>query len=241
MRPTMSESPRLNEFGQLIGAALPGWTAPPPPPRESIMGRLIRLEPLQAERHAAGLHAANSLAPDDRSWTYLPIGPFPTVESLHRWIQSESAASDPLYFAIVDNATERPVGMSAYLRIMPASGSIEVGCLHFSPLLAAATGATEAMYLMMKRAFGLGYRRYEWKCDSLNAPSRAAARRLGFTYEGTFRQATVYKGRTRDTAWFSIVDDEWTRLREIFERWLDPANFDDEGRQRTRLSELIVK
>jgi RimJ/RimL family protein N-acetyltransferase len=146
--------------------------------------------------------------------------------------------ADPLFFAIVERAANRPVGMAAYLRIMPAAGSIEVGAIHYSPLLAGTTGATEAMYLMMKRAFELGYRRYEWKCDSLNAPSRVAARRLGFTYEGTFRQAAVYKGRTRDTAWFSIVNSEWPRLREVFERWLDPENFDVDGRQRSRLSDM---
>jgi RimJ/RimL family protein N-acetyltransferase len=130
--------------------------------------------------------------------------------------------------------------MAAYLRIMQASGSIEVGAIHYSPLLARTAGATEAMYLMMKGAFELGYRRYEWKCDSLNAPSCGAARRLGFTYEGTFRQATMYKGRTRDTAWFSVIDSEWPRLRAAFERWLDPANFDRDGRQRFRLSDVTT-
>jgi RimJ/RimL family protein N-acetyltransferase len=126
------------------------------------------------------------------------------------------------------------------MRIDPANGVIEVGGINYSPLLQRKPAATEAMYLMMRRAFELGYRRYEWKCDSLNAPSRAAAQRLGFSYEGVFRQAWVYKGRNRDTAWFSIIDGEWPALREAFERWLAPANFDANGRQRTGLSSLTA-
>jgi RimJ/RimL family protein N-acetyltransferase len=236
--PVPAAAIQFNDFDQPIGLPVPGWTPPPAPPRKPMIGRLVRLEPMHPGRHADALDAANRLAPDDRSWTYLPLGPFPTPESYRRWMEDAYRGDDPLFFAIVDQAANRPVGMAAYLRIMPAAGSIEVGAIHYSPLLAGTAGATEAMYLMMKRAFELGYRRYEWKCDSLNAPSRAAARRLGFTYEGTFRQAAVYKGRTRDTAWFSVVDSEWPKLRERLERWLDPGNFDAEGRQRSRLSEL---
>src|SRR4029077_13750033 len=143
-----------------------------------------------------------------------------------------------LFFAIIDLADEQPAGVASYLRIAPDSGSIEVGHIHYSPRLQRIPAATEAMYLLMKRAFALGYRRYEWKCDELNAPSRAAAQRLGLSYEGTFRQAVVYKGRNRDNAWFAAVDAEWPALRAAFRAWLDPANFDDRGRQRTRLAEL---
>jgi len=132
----------------------------------------------------------------------------------------------------------QPVGVASYLRIAPASGTIEVGHIHYSPRLRRSPIATEAMYLLMERAFSLGYRRYEWKCDALNAPSRAAARRLGFSYEGVFRHATVYKGRNRDTAWFSAVDSEWPALQTAFQAWLAPGNFDDEGRQRIRLADL---
>ena len=148
-------------------------------------------------------------------------------------------SEDPLFHAIVDAETGKAVGIAGYLRIDPGNGVIEVGHLHYSPRLQQTRAATEAMYLLMRRAFDeLGYRRYEWKCDSLNAPSRAAALRLGFTFEGIFRKAIVYKGRSRDTAWFSIVDDEWPQVKAGFERWLDPANFDAAGRQRARLAEL---
>ncbi|HEX4610372.1 MAG TPA: GNAT family protein, partial [Urbifossiella sp.] len=151
---------------------------------------------------------------------------------------------DPLFFTVIDAADGRPAGIASYLRIAPTAGSIEVGHLQFSPRLRRTPAATEAMYLMMARAFDLGYRRYEWKCDSLNAASRAAAVRLGLSFEGVFRQATVYKGRTRDTAWYAAIDAEWPALREAFRAWLDPANFDAAGRQRVRLSEVtgpIVK
>jgi RimJ/RimL family protein N-acetyltransferase len=145
---------------------------------------------------------------------------------------------DPLFFAIVDRTTSAPLGVASWLRIDPRAGSIEVGHLHFSPRLQRTPHATEAMFLMMQRAFELGYRRYEWKCDALNAPSRAAAQRLGLSFEGVFRQAWVVKGRNRDTAWYAAIDTEWPALRAAFTPWLDPANFDAAGRQRTRLSDL---
>lgn len=145
---------------------------------------------------------------------------------------------DPMFHAIIDVASGRAVGVAAYMRIEPKMGSIEVGHIHFSPLLQRTPGATEAMCLMMKRAFELGYRRYEWKCDALNAASRAAAQRLGFSFEGIFRQATVYRERNRDTAWYAAIDQEWPALARAFETWLDPANFDEAGRQCVRLSEL---
>jgi RimJ/RimL family protein N-acetyltransferase len=231
---------RVNEFDQPIGRELAGWTPPPMPGSEPFEGRLVRLESLAADRHAEALWRAYAQAADQRSWTYLPLGPFTALERYREWMESVPRAADEQFFAIIDKAVDHPVGMAAYLRIAPAAGSIEVGAIHYSPALARGSGATEAMYLMMRRAFELGYRRYEWKCDSLNAPSRTAARRLGFTYEGTFRQATVYKGRSRDTAWFSVIDSEWPRLRQAFERWLHPSNFDEAGRQRSRLSDLTA-
>ena len=171
-------------------------------------------------------------------WTYLPYGPFDSFESFKAWMKDICAGPDPLPYAIIDLRSNRVVGLAAYMRITPAVGSIEVGHVIYSPLLQRATLATEAMCLMMRRAFELGYRRYEWKCDAFNARSRAAAQRLGFSFEGIFRQAVVYKSRTRDTAWFSVIDGEWPALKEAFERWLDPANFDEHGEQRTRLSDL---
>jgi RimJ/RimL family protein N-acetyltransferase len=150
-----------------------------------------------------------------------------------------AASEDPLFHVILDRAGEEPLGIASYLRIDPGNGVIEVGHLHFGPQLQRTPAATEAMALMMARAFDeLGYRRYEWKCDSLNAPSRAAALRLGFTFEGIFRNAVVVKGRSRDTAWFSVTDAEWPKVRAGFEAWLAPANFDAEGRQRRGLAEL---
>jgi RimJ/RimL family protein N-acetyltransferase len=202
-------------------------------------GRTCRVEPLDPGAHAAELHEANLLDTDGASWTYLPYGPFATLDDYRAWMEATCLGSDPQFHAVVDARTGRAVGVASYLRIQPASGSIEVGHIHYSPLLGRTTAATEAMYLMMERAFELGYRRYEWKCDALNAASDAAARRLGFTSEGVFRQATVYKERSRDTAWFSILDSEWPALREAFRGWLDPSNFDAGGEQKRRLLELI--
>lgn len=229
-----------NQLGQPIGTPLPGWTPPPPPPRTSITGRFCRVEPLQPERHSADLFAANSADSEGRMWTYLNCGPFATLAEYQAWMTATCGGDDPLFHAIIDATTERVVGVASYMRIAPGAGSIEVGHVAFSPLLQRQPAATEAMFLMMQRAFGLGYRRYEWKCDALNAPSRAAAQRLGFKFEGVFRQALVYKGRNRDTAWFSIIDQEWPALQSAFIHWLDPANFDAEGQQRQRLSELIA-
>ncbi|MDT8343052.1 MAG: GNAT family protein [Thermohalobaculum sp.] len=218
---------------QPTGAPLPGWTPPPAPGRRVMAGRLVRLEPLTAD-HAAALHAANTAAPN---WTYLPYGPYATPAAYEEWVSEVSRHADPLFFAVIDPA-EGPLGVASYLRITPASGSIEVGHINFSPRLQGRPGATEAIFLMMAWAFDAGYRRYEWKCDALNAPSRRAAQRLGLSYEGIFRQATVVKGRNRDTAWYAAIDAEWPALKAAFETWLDPANFDADGRQRRRLSDL---
>jgi RimJ/RimL family protein N-acetyltransferase len=221
-----------------VGEPVPGWTPRPRPPRTPMTGRYCSVEPLDIERHAAELHAANLEAGDHSRWTYLYGTGFDDLGAYRAWLQSAAATDDPLFHAIVDAATGRAVGVAAYLRIEPAHGVIEVGHINYSPRLQRTRAATEAMALMMRRAFDeLGYRRYEWKCDSLNAASRAAALRLGFTFEGIFRQAIVYKGRNRDTAWFSILDREWPAIRNRFERWLDPANFDQAGRQIRRLDE----
>ena len=231
----------VNALGQRVGVPLPDWTPPPRPPRTAMEGRTCRLEPLDLERHADELFAANALDEDGRGWTYLPYGPFADREGYLRWMRATCTGDDPLFHAIVDRASGRAVGVASFLRIDPAAGSIEVGHLRFSPLLQRSVASTEAMYLMMKRAFELGYRRYEWKCDALNAPSRAAASRLGFAFEGVFRQAVVIKQRNRDTAWFSILDSEWPRLDAAFRRWLDPANFAADGAQRERLSDLTAR
>jgi RimJ/RimL family protein N-acetyltransferase len=229
-------SQHVNALGQPIGFPLPGWTARPRPPRTPMEGRLCRLEPLDPDRHAAALFEANRADREGRNWTYLGAGPFERLEDYRRWIEETCLGDDPFFHAIVERASGRPVGVAAYLRIEPKAGVVEVGHINYSPALQRTPAATEAMYLMMRRVFDeLGYRRYEWKCDTLNTPSRAAAQRLGFTFEGIFRQATVYKSRNRDTAWFSILDGEWPARRAAFERWLDPGNFDASGRQRMRL------
>jgi RimJ/RimL family protein N-acetyltransferase len=215
---------------------LPDWSVRPLPPRTAIGGRFCRVEPLDPEQHAADLFEANCDDHDGRNWTYLPHGPYASFEAYLTWEKGTASRDDPLVHAVIDLATGRAVGVASLMRIDPAAGVIEVGGINYSPRLQRRPAATEAMYLLMRRVFDeLGYRRYEWKCDALNAPSRAAALRLGFRYEGLFRQATVYKGRNRDTAWFSIVDREWPALRTTFERWLDSANFDRDGRQRASL------
>jgi len=164
-------------------------------------------------------------------WTYMAYGPFASAEDYCAWLKSMQASGDCMFFAIRDTELDRLTGVASYLRIEPSMGSVEVGHIAYSPLLQRTRAGTEAMYLMMKHAFELGYRRYEWKCDSLNAASQRAAKRYGFQYEGIFRQAVVYKGRNRDTAWLSVLDSEWPAARERFERWLDPSNFDSAGKQ----------
>ncbi len=230
-------APPVNEFSQPIGEPLPGWTARAQPPRTAMQGRLCRLEPLSAARHAAALFEAHALDAEGRNWTYLPYGPFESAAAYTRWAEQAERQADPQFHAIVLEPSERPVGVASFLRIEPAMGVIEVGHLAYSPVLQRTPAATEAMFLMMRRVFAeLGYRRYEWKCDALNAPSRRAAERLGFRYEGTFRQMHVVKGRNRDTAWFSIIDSEWPALEHAFTRWLAPENFDAAGRQQLSLA-----
>jgi len=228
----------VNDLGQPIGFPLPGWTPPPSPTRDPPQGRYCRLEPLDPDRHAAALFTADAADETGRSWTYLPYGPFRTLPDYRDWMRTQCLGDDPLFFAILDLADGLPAGVASYLRIAPASGSIEVGHIHYAPRLQRTVAATEAMFLMMQTAFELGYRRYEWKCDALNAASRVAALRLGLSFEGIFRQATIYKGRNRDTAWYAAIDAEWPALRAAFLAWLDPGNFDGQGRQLNRLADL---
>jgi len=233
--------PRLNEFGQPIGHELPGWTAPPFPPREALTGRYCRVEPFDPARHARDLWEAQGDDPRGERWTYSFSGPYADFAAYEKWGRDAQGSRDPQFYAIVDALSGRAVGSCSYLRIDPKHGVIEIGHIYFSPRLARTRAATEAMYLMMANAFALGYRRYEWKCDSCNLPSRAAATRLGFTYEGMFRQAIVNKGRNRDTTWFAIIDRDWNGgLREAYLRWLDAANFDAQGRQTLKLSALTA-
>ncbi|MGI9646687.1 MAG: GNAT family N-acetyltransferase [Ilumatobacteraceae bacterium] len=217
-----------------IGHPVRDWTPPPRPGTEPMVGDACTVEPLDIDRHAEGLFEANRHDGAGVNWTYLPYGPFDRLEDYVEWMRTDCVGDDPMFHTIVDHELG-PVGVASYLRVAPAAGSIEVGHINYSPLLQRHRAGTEAMYLMMRRAFDLGYRRYEWKCDALNAPSRRAAERLGFTFEGVFRQAAVVNGRNRDTAWYSILDSEWTAIRTEFERWLDADNFDAAGAQRTAL------
>lgn len=227
-----------DELGLPIGERVPDWQPPPRPPREAMEGRYCRVEPVDPDRHAEELHEANAADAEGRIWAYLPYGPFDTAAAYRRWMEQTCLGDDPLFHAIVDLETGKAAGVASYLRIDPNSGSIEVGHINYAPALQRKRAATEAMYLMMKRAFDLGYRRYEWKCHWLNAKSRSAAQRLGLSYEGIFRQATVVKGRNRDTAWYAAIDKEWPTLDTAFRKWLDPENFTSEGKQLTALSTL---
>lgn len=221
---------------QNVGPALPGWVPPPRPNVTRLTGQYAQLERLDATRHAADLF--NAYSGHDALWTYMPVGPFHSAAQFHRWAAQAATEADPMAFAIRDLSTGRAVGQASFLRITPDGGSIEVGFIAFSPALQKTRAAAEAMMLMMQWAFEAGYRRYEWKCDALNLPSRRAAQRLGFSYEGVFRQATVVKGRNRDTAWFAVIDSEWPALKAAFEAWLAPENFDETGAQAERLSDL---
>jgi RimJ/RimL family protein N-acetyltransferase len=230
-----------NALGQPIGFDVPGWSAPPRPPRTAMEGRYAAVEPIDADRHAADLFAANSEDEEGRMWTYMPYGPFTTLAEYRAWIEKACLGDDPLFHAIRDKRTGRAGGVASYLRIDPPVGVIEIGHIALSPSFQDHAASTDAMYLMMARVFDeLGYRRYEWKCDALNEPSRRAAERLGFTFEGIFRQATMYKGRNRDTAWYAVIDKEWPALKGAYLTWLDPANFDADGRQRQSLRSLTA-
>ncbi|MFJ9736577.1 GNAT family N-acetyltransferase [Streptomyces sp. NPDC101166] len=228
---------RLNEYGQPIGRPLPDWTARPAPARVTLTGRLCRVEPLDANRHTDDLYSAYAHAADGRDWTYMTVGPFDNRDDHRGHVVAMTQTDDPLHYAVVDLGTGKAVGTLSLMRQDPSDGVVEVGNVAFSPLLKQTPISTEAQFLLMSYVFDeLGYRRYEWKCDSLNAPSRKAALRLGFTFEGIFRQAVVYKGRNRDTAWHSVIDSEWPQVGKALREWLSPDNFDADGRQRQSLS-----
>lgn len=225
----------LNEYGQPVGEGLGGWRPPAPPAHVTLTGRSVVLEPLAPGRHTPALYKALSAAPGSL-WTYMGFGPFDNEESLEATLQAMVDAPDWLPYTFVVDGD--PTGFASYLRINTADGVIEVGSIVFSEHLQQTTAATEGLYLMIKHAFDCGFRRCEWKCDDLNQPSRRAAIRLGFSYEGTFVQATHYKSRNRDTAWYAIVDRDWQGLDRSFRSWLEPENFDDDGVQLTRLEEM---
>ena len=226
----------LDDSGNEIGMPVANWLPCEPPPRTNMQGRYCRIEPFDVSRHGADLLEAFLQDTHHLNWTYLPYGPFASLDEFESWAQLNCTGDDPLFHSIIDEQREQAVGMASYLRIDPPVGVIEVGHIHLSPLMQATRLSTECMYLMMSRVFDeLGYRRYEWKCDALNQPSVNAALRLGFQFEGIFRQATMYKGRNRDTAWLAILDKDWPRLKAGFETWLEPDNFNEDGTQKQRL------
>jgi RimJ/RimL family protein N-acetyltransferase len=204
-------------------------------PHRVLEGELVRLTPLEP-LHAPSLHPA--FRDSDDLWTYMPFGPFSSAEDLEA--EFRDVTTRPDWRAFVIETTEGLVGFLAYLRIQPYDGAIEIGSIVYSHQLQRTTAATEIQYLLLNHAFESGYRRVEWKCDDLNEPSRRAAVRLGYLYEGTFRMATHYKGRTRDTAWYAITIDRWPQIKEAFETWLAPGNFDESGNQFTSLSDHLT-
>lgn len=228
-----------NELGQPVGTPIKNWAEALSPTRTEIIGEYCKIVPLNANDHAKSLF--NSFAKDakNKNWTYMPYGPFDNFIEFESWLAKISSSSDPFFYSLINKENNNVVGLASYMRIKQSQGSIEIGNIHFSPVLQRTPMATEIMFLMMMRAFDeLGYRRYEWKCDSLNEKSRSAALRLGFTFEGIFRQAIMYKGRNRDTAWYSILDSEWPQLKQAFKSWLNPTNFDLDGCQRMSLKEF---
>lgn len=213
----------------------------PAPSREPLHGDYVLLRPLAPPRDAEDLYHTSHPPDGDRSiWTYLSDGPYDGVEQMRAALTEQALSKDPLFFAVVPLPDEGPRGVASYLRISPEFGVVEIGNIWFGTTMQRTAAATESIYLLARRAFDeLGYRRLEWKCNALNAASRRAAERFGFTFEGIFRRHMVTKGRNRDTAWYSIIDEDWPRIRAGFEQWLAPQNFDGAGRQRRRLGDLI--
>ncbi len=216
-------------------------TPAPRPQRVTLEGRFVSIVPFDLAAHGRDIYERSAGSANDGLWAYLGHGPFADFESFSAHYAEAAKKDDPLLFTILDRATGKAVGHATYMRIAPQDRAIEVGNILYTPALQRTAGATEAMYLMARHAFELGYRRYEWKCNDLNAPSRRAAARYGFAYEGTFRQHMIVKGRNRDTAWFAMLDSDWPRVKAGFEAWLDPANFDAEGRQKRSLGALTAE
>lgn len=219
-----------------LGRPVKNWSPRPRPPKEALTGRYVRLEPFDLARHSDGLFDAYA----DTNWDYMFAGPYADAAVHRAYAAKAMTGDDPFFYTIIDLATEKPTGVASLMRIVPEHGVIEVGNIAYGPSFQRTRGATEAMYLLATLCFDrLGYRRYEWKCNNLNAPSKRAAIRLGFRFEGVFRDHMVIKGRNRDTAWFAITAEEWPARKAAFEQWLDPANFDSAGKQKTRLGSLM--
>ena len=222
------------KFGEIVES----FSIPPHPKGISIKGKLVDLKPLIASEFSEELFISNAIDKEGINWAYLPYGPFDSQVNYTKWIKSFEEGDDPIFFAVISKKLKKAIGIASFLRINPTKGLIEVGHINYSPLLQKTTEATEAMFLMMKWVFDNGYRRYEWKCNALNLKSRRAAQRLGFSYEGVFRQMTISKGRNRDTAWFAIIDKEWAEIERCFDQFLSESNFDNNGKSKVSLTSL---
>lgn len=233
--------PEINRYGQPVGDVVPGWKGAARLPNTRLNGRVCRLEALNADRHSADLFFAYQLAEDDRDWTWLGASRPKTHQATWHWVQAKVADDTLIPWAVIERASGRAVGVVCFMRIDRPNGVVEIGHVSWSPKMKRTPMSTEAQWLLLNAAFNAGYRRLEWKCDSLNAASRAAAERLGFCYEGCFRQAMVRNGRNRDTYWFSMLDSEWPRINAALTRWLAVENYDADGRQRRRLGEFMTQ
>ncbi len=232
----VSSNMNINNFDQPVGDAVDLGQEREQLSTAPMQGQFCRIEKLLPDKHGRALYLALCQFDDHKNWTYLPYGPFDSFASFEQWLVESAASSDPLFYVIIDIKTDQAIGLASYLRINPENGVVEIGHLHFSTKMQQTAHASEAMYLMMKRVFEeQRYRRYEWKCDDLNGPSKRAALRLGFSFEGVFRQATIYKNRNRDTAWFAILDTQWPQLKQAFESWLEVDNFTEAAQQKATL------
>ena len=228
----------MNQIKLPIGEAVPEWTTKQLPQKTKMQGRYCCLYPLDLKKHSIPLYEAFCKDKDNLNWTYLPYGPFENYEDFKKWLGDFCLTKDPFFFVVVKKDTV--VGLASYLRIKPEVGVIEIGHIHFSPLLQKTRASVETIYLMMRRVFDeMGYRRFEWKCDSLNKRSCEAAKKFGFQFEGIFRQLTIYKGRNRDTAWFSVINKDWGKIKQNFERWLSAENFDEKNKPSLSLRYLM--
>lgn len=218
---------------------LSDWTPRPRPARIALDGRYVRLEPLSAARHGDGLYEASSVVDIGVRFAWLPDAPPETRAAFQPWLERAEASEDPLFFAVIDKASGQVAGRQTLLRTDPANGVSEIGHIYWGPIISRRPAATEAQFLFAQYLFDdLGYRRYEWKCNDRNEPSKRAAERFGFQFEGVFRQHMIVKGENRDTAWYSIIDRDWPALKRAYLAWLDPANFDAAGRQIGRLEDF---
>ena len=229
-----------NDLGQPVGTPLPkGWCPPLIPKRPTLTGRTVTVEPLKADQHGPDLFSAFSHDETGAGWTYMANGPYNSLDDFMVWLRGAETSSDPMFFSYLNAKSGQAIGYGSLMRVDAPMATIEIGNIRMSPLLQRTTMSTEAVYLKAEHIFKLGYRRFEWKCDHLNMPSRSAADRLGFTFEGIFRKAMHYKGRSRDTTWYSITDDEWPAIRQAHLTWLAKKNFDADGIQKQRLSDLV--